>query len=305
MLQQVQERSQTSLPARESDPPVGGKTVSCKAFSWPGLRCVLCLGGGISLPIMQFTKPEQMNHQKSSRTGPLVLKGAQENESGAGFRAGFTSIDSLTQNRRNVRRRTPRSRQMVRESLTEFGAARSVVVDEHGEILCGNGTVEAAADLGITNVLVIPTDGQTLVAVQRTDLDSTQKAGLMLADNRSSDTSVDDGEALQRLLEEEKLLDISSWYSEEEIAALSTDMPDISEEDEPPPRGKGTASLEIRLTFEASSDFQRFNKLLETLAAALPESQEISARLETAIRYYLNRHSTATTDRKATKAEKP
>lgn len=253
---------------------------------------------------MQSTKPEQMNHQKSSRTEPLLLKGAQENESGAGFRAGFTSIDSLTQNRRNVRRRTPRSAQMVRESLTEFGAARSVVVDEHGEILCGNGTVEAAAALGITNVLVIPTDGQTLVAVQRTDLDSTQKAGLMLADNRSSDTSVDDGEALKRLLEEEKLLDISSWYSEEEIAALSTEMPD-DEEDEAPPRGKGAASLEIRLTFEASSDFQRFNKLLEALAAVLPESQEISARLETAIRYYLNQHSTAATDRKATKTKKP
>lgn len=236
---------------------------------------------------MLASNREQMNQPKPSSESQLLLNEAQQEQSGTGFRAGFTSIDRLLQNRRNVRRRTPRSRQMVRESLTEFGAARSVVVDENGEILCGNGTVEAAADLGITSVLVIPTDGKTLVAVQRCDLDSTQKAGLMLADNRSSDTSVDDGAALQRLMEEERLLDISSWYTEEEIAALSADIDtETQDEAETAPR-ETAAGMEIRLTFASSEAFQRFNGLLQRLAAALPEQEEISARLETAIQHYL------------------
>lgn len=251
--------------------------------------------------MMLASNREQMNQPEPSSESQLLLNEAQQEQSGTGFCAGFTSIDRLLQNRRNVRRRTPRSRQMVRESLTEFGAARSVVVDENGEILCGNGTVEAAADLGITSVLVIPTDGKTLVAVQRCDLDSTQKAGLMLADNRSSDTSVDDGAALQRLMEEERLLDISSWYSEEEIAALSADI-DTETQDQAesaPSKTAAAAGMEIRLTFASSEAFQRFNGLLQRLTAALPEQEEVSARLETAIHHYL------ASSNKSAKTKKP
>jgi hypothetical protein len=245
-----------------------------------------------------------MNHSVKGSLSPALSEGSAHGQAGTGFKAGWTGIAQLTQNRRNVRRRTPRSREMLRESLSTFGAARSVVVDENGEILCGNGTVEACAQLGITQVLVIPADGQTLVAVQRSDLDSAQKAGLMLADNRTSDTSEDDGKALLRLLDEEKQLDISSWYTEEEVEALSRE---IEEDDADPGKksgnGQGATTLEVRLTFEDESEFQRFNALLSDLAAALPEAEDVATRLGIVIDQFLRRAKSET--QKTAKGSKP
>jgi hypothetical protein len=55
-----------------------------------------------------------------------------------------TSVKDLKSDHKNARRRTDRSASLIAESLKRFGAARSIVIDEDGRILAGNGTVEGA-----------------------------------------------------------------------------------------------------------------------------------------------------------------
>jgi len=78
----------------------------------------------------------------------------------------MTTLAALLPDRKNARRRTQRSTGMIERSLSEFGAARSVVIDEHGTLLAGTAP-PSAASIGIERVLIVPVDGNTLVAVQR------------------------------------------------------------------------------------------------------------------------------------------
>jgi hypothetical protein len=60
---------------------------------------------------------------------------------------------------------------MIENSLRNFGAGRSIVLDKHGNIIAGNKTVENAGAIGLEDVIVVQTDGTKLIAVQRMDLD--------------------------------------------------------------------------------------------------------------------------------------
>ena len=203
-------------------------------------------------------------------------------------RPALVPIGNLVLDARNARRRTPRSADMLAHSIAEFGAARSIVVDENGRVLAGNGTAEAAKNAGIDKVLFIPSDGNTLIAVQRFDLNETEKTSLALADNRTSDTSEFDGAMLAQLVEEDAQLDISPWFSEEEFAALLAGD-QVEEEEEPAPPSKPDSGLEIKLEFASQEEFDRFGSLLVQLAAALPEPAELTGRLALAIEAYLDR----------------
>jgi hypothetical protein len=71
----------------------------------------------------------------------------------------------------NANKGTKRGRQLLGKSLEKYGAARSVVVDRNNRVIAGNKTVEAARASGMKFISVIETDGSSLVAVQRGDLD--------------------------------------------------------------------------------------------------------------------------------------
>jgi hypothetical protein len=60
--------------------------------------------------------------------------------------------------------------------------------------IAGNKTLEAARGLGVTKTIVVPTTGQELVVVQRTDLDLASDATareLAVADNRASELGLE------------------------------------------------------------------------------------------------------------------
>jgi site-specific DNA-methyltransferase (adenine-specific) len=147
-----------------------------------------------------------------------------------------TSIKDLKSDHKNARRRTDRSALLIAESLKRYGAARSIVIDEEGRILAGNGTVEGAKKAGINNVRIIEAEGDELIAVRRTGLSEDEKVGLALADNRSSDLSEWDNEMLRQLSEEH---DLTPWFEDDELLAEvlepeegNTDPDDVPE---PPP----------------------------------------------------------------------
>lgn len=104
---------------------------------------------------------------------------------------------------------------MIAKSLQEVGAARSIVIDEHGVVLAGNGTVEGAQAAGIQKVKVVDVDGDTLVAVRRTGLTDAQKRRLALFDNRTGELAEWDADVLTSLANEDAL-DVRSLFSDVE-----------------------------------------------------------------------------------------
>ena len=129
----------------------------------------------------------------------------------------MTSIQDLKSDQRNARKRTDRSASLIAESLKRFGAARSIVIDEDGRILAGNGTVEGAKAAGISKVRIIEAKGDELIAVKRSGLSEEQKIGLSLADNRTSDLSEWDAIMLEQLSETH---DVSPWFEKEDLNAI-------------------------------------------------------------------------------------
>ncbi|MFN7949451.1 MAG: DNA methyltransferase [Blastocatellia bacterium] len=96
-------------------------------------------------------------------------------------------LNELTPDPLNARRHTARNIAIIEEALQEVGAARSIVIDENGVILAGNGTVEAAGSVGITQVRVVEASGNEIIAVRRTGLTQEQKRRLSLFDNRAAE----------------------------------------------------------------------------------------------------------------------
>ena len=150
----------------------------------------------------------------------------------------MTSIKDLKSDHKNARKRTDRSAKLIAESLQRYGAARSIVIDEDGRILAGNGTVEGAKAAGINKLRVIEADGDELIAVRRAGLSEDEKVGLALADNRSSDLSDWDHDMLRQLSEEH---DLSPWFEDDELLAEvlepeegNTDPDDVPEAPEEP-----------------------------------------------------------------------
>jgi DNA modification methylase len=136
-------------------------------------------------------------------------------------------IADLTPDPKNARKHTPRNIGMIERALGEVGAARSIVIDEDGRILAGNGTVEAAAAAGITRVQVVEADGETIIAVRRRGLTEEQKRRLALYDNRAAELA--DGWDADVLLEMvNDGLDPSAFFYDRELGdILGAAMNDI------------------------------------------------------------------------------
>ena len=130
-------------------------------------------------------------------------------------------ITQLIPDGRNANAGTARGGSMIERSLREYGAGRSVLVDKHGVLIAGNKTVEAAVSAGINDVVLVPTDGKTLVVVQRTDLDistDVRAKELGIADNRAGEVSLKwDADVLLELQEQsvemEKFFRDTEWDS--------------------------------------------------------------------------------------------
>ena len=143
---------------------------------------------------------------------------------GGDGRAGVKRIrraEDLTPDARNANRGTPRRRELLGDSLRQYGAGRSIVVDRAGRILTGNKTLAQARALDLP-VETVQTEGERLVVVQRVDLDldtDVRARQLALADNRIAELDLDwDDDVLRDLLEEG--VSVEGLWSDDELAAL-------------------------------------------------------------------------------------
>ena len=133
------------------------------------------------------------------------------------------TLADLTPDPRNARRHNPRNVGMLEKALGEVGAARSIVIDEHGVVLAGNATIEAAARAGIEKVQVVDADGETIIAVRRKGLTAKQKTRLALYDNRTAELADWDADVIADLLATEREL-LDGLFADEELAELLDDL---------------------------------------------------------------------------------
>ena len=139
-----------------------------------------------------------------------------------------TTIDQLTPDENNANEGTERGRYLLDYSLRQFGAGRSILVDKNGKILAGNKTIEAAADIGLDDVILVHSRGDKIVAVMRDDLDldEDEEARLLAyADNRASEVGLAWGaEPIQADLDQG--LDLSGMFQTVELQAIGVDVPE-------------------------------------------------------------------------------
>lgn len=146
----------------------------------------------------------------------------------------ISNIADLKPDSKNARKHTPRNLGMIADALHEVGAARSIVIDEDGNILAGNGVVEAAADAGIERVRVVDADGETIIAVRRKGLSDEQKKRLAFFDNRAGELSEWDGAQIAQ--EIEAGLDLGGLFTDKELSdILERAAGDLLDATEDPP----------------------------------------------------------------------
>jgi len=132
-------------------------------------------------------------------------------------------IDTLVLDPRNARKHGRRNLDAIKASLAEFGQRRPLVVGFDMTVIAGNGTLEAARDLGWSeiDVTVVPADWTP-----------EQARAYALADNRTSELATWDEDVLFEALTE---LDLAGW----DVDALGFDLPDnltgVIEDEAPEP----------------------------------------------------------------------
>jgi hypothetical protein len=147
-------------------------------------------------------------------------------------------IADLIPDDHNANQGTERGNWALTQSIERQGLGRSILLDKDGRIIAGNKTHAKAGELGMENVLIVPTDGKTLVAVQRTDisLDSPEGRELAIADNRAGELNLswDYSELLD--LHDKDEINLNDWWTGEEIDAGMGKTPDfqpVDEDDQP------------------------------------------------------------------------
>jgi hypothetical protein len=134
---------------------------------------------------------------------------------------------TIKKDKRNYRVHGDKNKSLIKKSLDELGAGRSIVTDASGEIIGGNGVFE---QWGNRPIKVVETDGKELIVVKRTDLKRGDMKRRMLAvmDNSASDSSHFDKELLAEDFSPEELDNLG-------IEEIPIDDGDNSASSEPQP----------------------------------------------------------------------
>jgi hypothetical protein len=116
----------------------------------------------------------------------------------------------------NARRHPELQLRELQRSVEMFGQIRTIVIDETGEVLAGNGLVEVFKRLGRDRI----------TAYRVTGLTETQKRKLMLADNRVFDLGIDDYDSVMSLVRSLDDLDVPGYDAEilRRLTATSADV---------------------------------------------------------------------------------
>lgn len=149
----------------------------------------------------------------------------------------IVKISDLKPDDRNNNKGTQYGQHLVEQSISKFGAGRSILIDRDGKIIAGNKFIENAGALGFEEVIVIPTDGKRIVAVQRTDveLDSAFGREMAIADNATAVADIEFDQDIVGQLADEFDIDPHDW-------GIDFDPGEVKQED---PAGGSAAEMQI------------------------------------------------------------
>ena len=149
------------------------------------------------------------------------------------MRVSEAALEQLRLDPLNANRGTERGRAALKHSLATLGAGRSILLDRHNRLIAGNKTLQAAAELGHEELVIVESDGKRLVAVKRTDLDLDEPEAreLAIADNRVGELDLEwDADAIAAQLDAG--IDLSAYFTGDELEELLADGPEFPEYDE-------------------------------------------------------------------------
>ncbi len=106
-----------------------------------------------------------------------------------GAREQSIAISEIAADPANARLHDRRSIEAIKGSLMRFGQQKPIVIDVSGVVIAGNGTLEAARELGWTHIMAI-----------RSELAGVDRTAYAIADNRTAELSRWDDRALRDLL---------------------------------------------------------------------------------------------------------
>lgn len=140
--------------------------------------------------------------------------------------AELIDISALTQLPDNTNLGTERGQYMLTQSVERVGLGRGVLLDKNNVLLGGNHLAQEAVSQGYDKVIVVDTDGKTLVATRRKDLDANTPRGIEASvwDNRvpQENINLDAGQLL--FFQSNMDLPLELMYHEREIADMAARM---------------------------------------------------------------------------------
>ncbi|MCL2596253.1 MAG: hypothetical protein FWD66_01035 [Paludibacter sp.] len=156
----------------------------------------------------------------------------------------------------NYRIHNDKNRRIIRKSLEDLGAGRSIVVDNENFIIAGNGVYEQAQELGL-KTRIVESDGTELIVVKRTDIATNDEKRKLLAlvDNHSSDTSEFD---MDLIFEDFDVADLEVWEFNIDDVFLD-EIPDQLTQ----PKKDSLPS--IKVTFQSIKQMNSFERELKTV----------------------------------------
>jgi hypothetical protein len=139
----------------------------------------------------------------------------------------ISKISDLIPDPNNANKGTERGLGIVEDSLRNYGAGRSIVIDKNGVVIAGNKTLESAASIGL-EIEVVKTKGDKLVVVQRTDLDlsngDNRARKLAYTDNRAGELGLE-WDIEQITVDMDDGLDLSGLFTELELENIGVEVP--------------------------------------------------------------------------------
>lgn len=184
-------------------------------------------------------------------------------------------IDALSHDPSNVRKHNDPNIKAIKASLKRFGQQKPIVVDGNLVVRAGNGTMQAAQELGWETIRVV-----------QSDLSPSELTAFAIADNRTSDLAEwDQAELAKQLaaLDEEgfaydELGFSSSLFGiEEEVQDAWKDMPEYEQGDQMP-------KFDLKINFESEDDLMSFSELIgqkltvKTKSVWFPEKERQSLK---------------------------
>ncbi len=122
-------------------------------------------------------------------------------------------IESLKEDPRNARKHGEKNYEAIQSSLEEFGQQKPIVIDKESQVIAGNGTLQAAKEIGWQEIKVVVSD-----------LEGLRQTAFAIADNRTAElASWDDAilaESLEALSDLSFELACDTGFSDDEVRRI-------------------------------------------------------------------------------------